>query len=242
MIVAVALDIDAMLADLAAFSQASKRFLADSSRLDRLQNQLASATAQARRDGSIVSWSTNHGGEEDPLRTKLSRDYRNYNTVTKQMFAEISFAFRGTLDPANSNRLIISGGKTSLKVRWKDTEDCTECHFDIHPKTAGHPMLHVQFVGNVREVPRIFSLLAHPLDVTEFALMEVFQNSWKIARERPDMLSRLQKYTSSQRIRLISTLQNYCALGADANKAPLLSLQGTSPEPLDFYMRPDSAA
>jgi hypothetical protein len=240
--VAVALEIDAMLADLGAFSQASKRFLEDGSRLDRLQSQLASAAAQARRDGSTVTWSTRHGGEEDPLRTKPSKGYRNYNTVTKEMFAEISFAFRGTLDPKSSNRLIISEGKTSLKVRWKDTTDCTECHFDIHPKTAGHPMLHVQFVGNVREVPRIFSLLAHPLDVTEFALMEVFQNAWKDARERPAMLSRLQKYTLSQRTRLISTLQNYSALGADANKAPLLSLQGTPLEPLDFYARPNTAA
>jgi hypothetical protein len=231
------MEIDALDADLIAFAEASKKFMTDWTRLDRLRNQLLSATAQARQgDGSVV-WSTKHGGEEDPVRTKFSKDYRSFNTVTKEICAEISFAFNGALDPKHPNRLIVAGGKTSLKVQWKDAPESTECHFDIHPKALGHPMLHVQFEGKVREVPRLFSVLAHPLDVLEFALMEVFQHKWRDARVAPAMQSRLQKYTLHQRSRLISTIENYSQLGKDANKIPLVSLQGTPPEPLDFYPR-----
>ncbi|MGY3487948.1 hypothetical protein ACVW1C_005831 [Bradyrhizobium sp. USDA 4011] len=234
---AVAIEIDALEADLIAFAEASKKFVADWTRLDRLRNQLVSATAQARQGGGSVIWSTKHGGSEDPVRTKFSKDYRSFQTLTKEIFAEISFAFTGALDPSHPNRLIVAGGKTSLKIQWRDAPESTECHFDIHPGTIGHPMLHVQFEGKVKEVPRIFSVLAHPLDVLEFALMEVFQQKWRDARVGVAMQSRLQKYTLHQRSRLVSTIENYCQLGKNPNKSPLVSLQGTPVEPIDFYPR-----
>jgi len=84
-------------------------------------------------------------------------------------------------------------------------------------------------------MPRIFSVLAHPLDVLEFAFMEVFQDRWRDTRAGPAMPSRLQKYTLHQRGRLMSTIDNYLKLGQDPNKTPLVSRKGTPAQPLDFY-------
>lgn len=233
----VVFDVKLMQSDLGAFSKASSKFLANSNRLDELQTQLVSAVANAKQGDGSVRWSTGHGDNPQPIKTRPSTSYRSHGSHAKSLFAEVSFDFRGELSEQDKNRLVVSGGGTCIKLMWnEDDKNCTECHFDIHPKKIGHPTLHIQFVGEVRELPRLPSLFAHPLDILEFVLMEVFQDRWRKERSGVACKTHLHTYPASQRTRLNSVLQRYSGwLQAENDVPPLLSLQNTPSPPFDFY-------
>ncbi|WP_375157266.1 hypothetical protein [Bradyrhizobium sp. RDT46] len=205
--------------------------------MNELQAQLATAATNAKQGDRLVHWTTSHGGDDRPIRTRPSTSYRSHGTYAKPLIAEISFKLSGTLADDDDNRLIVSSGGTCIKLRWDgENPDCTECHFDIHPNKLGHPTLHTQFVGQVKELPRLVSFFAHPLDILEFVLMEVFQESWRRARAGVTCKAQLHNYPINQRGRLVSVLQTYASwLTAEDEVAPLLTLQTTPVPPFDLY-------
>jgi len=69
-------------------------------------------------------------------------------------------------------------------------------------------MLHVQFDGVISELPRLHSLFAHPLDVLEFTLKEVFQERWRRFLSDPKYASDIRKYPARQRKRIRSWINN----------------------------------
>jgi hypothetical protein len=184
-----------------------------------------------------VRWNTSHGETDQPIRTRPSISYRSHNMLAKPLVAEVSFNLTGLLSEDDDNRLIVSSGGTCIRLMWEESDpSCTECHFDIHPNKKGHPTLHTQFVGEVKELPRLISFFAHPLDILEFVLMEVFQDRWRRVRAGVVCKAQLHNYPTNQRTRLISVLQRYTGwLQAGDDIAPLVSLQATPTPPFDLY-------
>jgi hypothetical protein len=101
-------------------------------------------------------------------------------------------------------------------------------------------MLHVQFNGAVSELPRLHSLFAHPLDVLEFTLMEVFQEKWRRARSGLKFASEIRKYPEKQRKRIHSWFHSYAGWINPLEPA-LISLLRTPGAPLDLYPSNDKA-
>ncbi|MEW6393766.1 MAG: hypothetical protein AB1582_04345 [Pseudomonadota bacterium] len=233
----VVFDVSLMQGDLKAFAKASSKFIENSARLDELQVQLATAVTNAKRSDGRVRWATNNGESDEPIRTKPSTSHRTHGINLKPLVAEVSFDFGGVLCEKDKNRLIVSSGGTRIKLKWNMADaDFTECHFDIHPNKDGHPTLHVQFVGEIKEIPRIPSFFAHPLDILEFTLMEVFQEKWKRARGSVSCKIHLHTYPTNQRTRILSVMENYTGwLDANESVAPLFSFQKTPAPPFDLY-------
>jgi hypothetical protein len=226
-----------MQSDLKAFSKAASKFIENSSRLDELQAQLATAVANARQGDGHVRWTTSNSEADEPIKTRESKSHRNHSVDAKPMFGEVSFDFGGELVGEAKNQLLVSSGGTCIKLKWaNDTEEATECHFDIHPNKIGHPTLHIQFVGKIKEIPRLPSFFAHPLDILEFTLMEIFQDRWRRSRASVTCKTQLHNYPKNQRSRILSVLTKYSGWLEDAeNDAPLESLQATPTPPFDLY-------
>ena len=175
---AIVLDIRSMRADLNAFAKAAKVFLHNPQRLGTLETQLSNAASEAKVGNRSLHWTTNIG--DGPIVTIPSSNYRNCaHGAAKSMIAELSFDFRGTLCPQNDSRFVVTAGGTKVRLYLNDGADEASYHFDIHPGEPGHPMLHIQFNSTIKDIPRLHSMFAHPLDILEFTLMEIFQQKWR---------------------------------------------------------------
>jgi hypothetical protein len=231
---AVVIDIRLMRADLTAFGKAAKSFLRNHQRLAELERQLVNAAADARtREGRKLRWSTTIGTGGSIL-TEVSNSHRGPKDRAKKMMAQISFDFSGFLDEEDDNRLIIRTGATEVKLSWDDGEGMTLYHFDIHPDAAGHPVLHVQFDGPIAGIPRLHSIFAHPLDILEFTLMELFQTTWRQSRVEAKFVSELKKFPTNQRKRLLALFTRYQDWVRSSDRA-LISLQNSPATPLELY-------
>jgi hypothetical protein len=231
--VSVILDIPSMRADLRDFGRAAKLFIKNHQRLAELEKQLVNAAAHAKATNRDLKWSTDVG-TGGPICTEQSAHYRNEGAITKRMIAEVSFEFSGTLDAADDNRLVIQSGGTRVKLCWDDGGGVTLYHFDIQPQAVGHPMLHVQFNGPINGVPRLHSFFAHPLDVLEFTLMEVFQGEWRRSRVDSRFVSQIRKFPENQRKRIVALFSCYRGWVDSADPA-LISLLKSPSAPLDLY-------
>ena len=229
---AVVFDIPSMRDDLKAFGKAARRFIANPRRLRELESQLSNAAAEAKRGDREVKWSTEIGA--GPIMALASRSYRNDKDEKKILRADISFDFTGALDAEDDNRLVIRAGGTRVKLYWEGAEESMSYHFDIHPGAAGHPMLHIQFAGAVSEIPRLHSFLAHPLDVLEFTLMELFQEAWRKSRADATFASEVRKYPVNQRKRLVALLNSYTGWLTSTDRA-LIALLTSPALPLELY-------
>jgi hypothetical protein len=101
-------------------------------------------------------------------------------------------------------------------------------------EALGHPMLHIQFESVIRELPRFHSVLAHPLDILEFTLMELFQEKWRQSCTELRFMSEIRKYPVNQRKRIASVLELYSSL-IDPAKPALVGLLDTPAAPLELY-------
>jgi hypothetical protein len=123
---------------------------------------------------------------------------------------------------------------TRVKLKWKDADGESLCHFDIHPHDEGHPMLHIQFNSVITELPRLHSVLAHPLDILEFILMELFQERWRQSWSELRFMSEIRKYPVNQRKRIASVLKLYSSL-IDPTKPALVGMLDTPSVALELY-------
>jgi hypothetical protein len=219
--------------DLRAFGRAARVFIQNKRRLLELEQQLSNAASEAARGTGELSWSTDFG-EGAPILTELSKNYRNHGQNQKELSAEISFNFKGALDAGDRNRFVVQRGGTRVKLKWKGADGESLCHFDIHPRDKGHPMLHIQFESVIRELPRFHSVLAHPLDILEFTLMELFQEKWRQSCTELRFMSEIRKYPVNQRKRIASVLELYSSL-IDPAKPALVGLLDTPAAPLELY-------
>jgi hypothetical protein len=229
----VVIDIKSMRDDLRAFGRAAKLFIRNKQRLAELEQQLSSAVSEAARGNGELNWSTDFG-EGAPIVTELSKSYRNHGKGRKELSAEVSFNFKGALDPGDHNRFVVQKGGTRVKLKWNDAGGESLCHFDVHPHGEGHPMLHIQFESVINELPRFHSVLAHPLDILEFILMELFQEKWRQSWSELKFTSEIRKYPVNQRKRIASVLKFYSTL-IDPTKPALVGMLDTPSVPLELY-------
>jgi hypothetical protein len=230
--VAVVIDIRSMRDDLKSFGRATKTFIQNSQRLLQLEAQLSNAASVAKRGDRQLQWSTDIG-DGGAIRSVPSDSYRNAGGH-KFMVAEVSFTFSGFLQEGDENRFVIKFGGTRVKLCWDGSDGESLYHFDIHPDEAGHPMLHVQFDGPIGELPRLHTIFAHPLDVLEFTLMEVFQKRWRESRVDMKFASEIRKYPVNQRKRIIALLGSYKEW-LDSDDHALIALLTFPGAPLDLY-------
>jgi hypothetical protein len=229
----VVIDIKSMRDDLRAFGRAAKLFIQNKQRLSELEQQLSNAVSEATRGNGVLNWSTDFG-EGAPIVTELSKNYRNHGQIRKELSAEVSFNFKGTLDAGDHNRFVVQKGGTRVKLKWKGADGESLCHFDIHPHDDGHPMLHIQFESVINELPRFHSVLAHPLDILEFTLMELFQEKWRQSCSELKFMSEIRKYPVNQRKRIASVLNFYLSL-IDPTKPALVGMLESPSVPLELY-------
>jgi len=155
-------------------------------------------------------------------------------SAAKELAAELTFNFVGRLDDVDDNKFIVKSGGTCIRLVWTDNQEGTSYHYDIHPNAAGHPMLHIQFDGKIKDVPRLHSFFAHPLDILEFTLMEIFQDEWRKIRTGTIFRGQIRKYPEHQQKRILSLLANY----RDWVMAPaptLIFLLNSPNTPLELY-------
>lgn len=229
---AVVLHITSMQMDLKSFGRAAREFIKNHQRLSELESQLSYAAAEAKHGNRELQWSTDFG-EGGPIRTVPSSDYRSQGGG-KRIVAELSFKYSGKLDAKDDNRFVIASGGTRVRLSWDGSDGEVIYHFDIHPDGEGHPMLHIQFNGAVAEVPRLHSIFAHPLDILEFTLMEVFQKKWREAWANSKFASEFRKFPANQRKRMIALLSGYRDLLESSDPA-LVALLMAPGVPVDLY-------
>jgi len=231
--VSVIIDVAAMGADLEAFSRAAKKYLANSVRLTELKSQLSMSAAAAKRGDRSLTWTTDVG--QGPIVCASSRCYRNKEgAAPRELAAELSFNFVGKLDDGDDNKFIVKSGGTCIRLYWTDNQEGTTYHYDIHPNAAGHPMLHIQFDGKIKDVPRLHSFFAHPLDILEFTLMEIFQEEWRRTRIGTIFRGQIRKYPEHQQKRLLSLLASYRSW-VTAPAPTLISLLHSPHTPFELY-------
>lgn len=225
-------NVDRMRRDFRSFGPVGTPFLTNPIRLQQMEVALLPATATDVTEGKhTFVW----GSGDDPIRTISSTKYRNASTGAKPMWAEISFDLRGTAS-ADRKWVGIKAGATSIKF-CRDGEAAKEVHFDIHSETAGttdgHPFFHAQTLGMVNDVPRIPVPFVHPIDVLEFALMELFQGAWRTHRVNATSRSRLGNFKKEQTFRLKATLDwiKGCISDSSAH-SPMLEFQKHPTSPL----------
>jgi hypothetical protein len=228
---AVIVDIRSMGSDLKAFAKAAKAFLHNHQRLLALDTQLINAASAAKAGDRKLKWTTNIG--DGPIATIISTSYRNCN-AGKPIGAKISFDFKGSLDEDDDNKFVITSGGTQVTLFWTGDSGETAYHFDIHPNAPGHPMLHIQFDGSIKDVPRLHSIFAHPLDILEFTLMEIFQQTWRDTQLKSTFRSEIRKYPAHQQKRILSLLKNYVSW-VESPEPALISLLRTPTSPLELY-------
>jgi hypothetical protein len=218
-------NIQPMRRDFQNFQRASGKFLERSSRLDELQRELDTAVKSLSNGETKLSWGT----ADEPIRTIKSTHYRNASTGAKNMWAEIAIEMTGVaLD--NQTRMRVDSGSTSIKFFRDGDQSIKEIHFDIHGEkagtTAGHPVFHAQTIGWVNDIPRIPIPFVHPVDIIEFALMELFQQQWRSHRTGTSARSILGAFRLDQMFRLerMLTWMKDCICDASA-LSPMLEFQ-----------------
>jgi hypothetical protein len=225
-------DVNSMKHDLRAFAKAASSFVEGADqRFRQLEASLENSVRNASAEKASFVWRTRTAYGDGPIRTKRSTTYRNAGTEAKPLFGEILFDLIGRMINADDTRVEITSGSTSMSLfRHDDSEPLKVIHFDIHGLTAGsaegHPLLHVQVLGKINDIPRIPIPFVHPLDVLEFALMELFQSRWRSYRVGVAAKSALGRFPGGQAFRLSEAMKWMLdRMGDISPRAPLLALQ-----------------
>ena len=235
-------DVQAMRRDFKQFGRGSKDFfLKGEEAFARMERNLIEAVQKAAIDPDrSFAWSTQRGStsEEEPFVTKESNKYRNETTGAKGVDAEIVFALKGSLD-TDKRRVIVKQGFTGITFR-RSGQSAKVVHFDIHGPASGsvdgHPAIHFQVIGGVNDIPRLQTYLLHPIDVIEFALMELFQSTWREHRLGSSCRSAVASYQADQVFRFDLMLRWMSDRVGDG-MAPLLALQKQPNQPFMLHAR-----
>jgi hypothetical protein len=240
---AVVFDVNSMRDDFRVFAKAAAKFIqGKTTRFHELEVALDYAVRHAHAAGREFTWSTKKALDPDPIRTIPSDTYRNAATLAKKLVAEITFDLQCELIGIERSEIRVASGSTAVSF-FKEAEDggpLKEVHFDIHGadvgSTAGHPVLHVQVLGGLNDIPRIPIPFVHPLDVLEFTLMELFQAKWRTHRTDSETRSALGRFPSRQACRIGHTIRwMFDRMWDGSPYAPLLALQKQPQRPFNLY-------
>jgi hypothetical protein len=235
-------DAKEMMDDLTALSRVGSDFFGPNTvgRVERLVTDLRNAIADAKATGKAsFGWRTALG---EPLLIRSSRQWKGGTADFDPLSAEIEVSYQCSLRP--DDRLLAEGVTV---IRIKDPAKVDEekvFHFDVevggwqemHNGTrrdrAGHPAFHMQFYGMVNDVPRLPSLVVHPVDVISLAILELHQKKWREHLTATRTKSLLRNIPSRQRSRFSATLDGWRQRFDSVDHLPIVGMQAPFREPL----------
>lgn len=227
-----------MMQDLVALSRVGSPFLAGQSqfRIERLAADLERALASDQKE---FSWST---ATNEPIRLKESRKWKGGTEDYHPLSADIGVDYKCTRI-AESNRLYAEG-VTVMRIKDAEGENDKVLHFDAEKggwtenangterKRAGHPAFHMQFYGIVNDLPRVPSLIVHPVDVLTWSILELHQEGWRNHVTTTAGRSQLRHIPTRQRTRFDRILERWRQTTARTDYLAIIALQTKVPEPL----------
>lgn len=227
-----------------AFREFSQRYLAPGS------DQVLRQTEQnlltiARRTGGPFSWEIH---QDNPLLSQLS--YGNYMPDDKgKLCVHAEMTFKWHLEPVRKSgdtrpalQVRLNGlASTAIRIMEGDPNDgnCAELavwRMEIADDAAPGSYFHVQVLGREQDtifpkdldVPRLPSVLASPLACMEFAIGELFQESWPKHASKETGASR--RWRSVQAFRHTRQLQWHLDQVASGSGSPWVAWKRAKPE------------
>ncbi|RWP01726.1 hypothetical protein [Mesorhizobium sp.] len=228
--------------DLVALSRVAAPFFSAQSvsRIERLAKDLINAIANAKATGHAeFRWKT---AASEPIQIKESRQWKGGTGDFDPLSADISIDYKCTPSVA-SDRIHANGvtvirikdaGKPEDKVFHFDAESggWTEMHQGKERARAGHPAFHMQFYGIVNDIPRIPSLIVHPVDVLTWAILELHQKKWRDHIISVSGKSQLRLIPGRQRSRFDQILAGWRQMIFKPDHLAIVAMQSPISEPL----------
>lgn len=228
--------------DLVALSRVAAPFFSPQSvhRTERLAKDLINAAANAKAIGQEeFPWKT---VASEPIQITESRQWKGGTADFDPLSADISIDYKCTTI-SGSDRLLAQGvtvmrikeaGGTEEKVLHFDAEKggWTEIHEGKQRARAGHPAFHMQFYGLVNDIPRVPSLIVHPVDVLTWAILELHQKKWRDHVISVGGKSKLRHIPSRQRLRFDLILQGWRQTISKPDHLAVVAMQTAVSEPL----------
>jgi hypothetical protein len=235
-------DPDHMFQDLNALARGASRFFAalSAARLERLASDLRNAVASAKAGGSAnFGWGTR---PDLPIEIATSSCWKGGTGAFARMAAAIRLDYTCTYKPVDARVQIKGVGVLTIhhasgagqKVVHFDVEEggWTELKNGVLVDRAGHPPFHSQFYGFVNDIPRMASLIVHPVDVINFAILELHQKRWRDHVATFDAKSQLRYFPPRQRVRLATILESWGRQIRNSDYQALVSMQRPFGAPL----------
>jgi hypothetical protein len=224
-----------MIADLQALSRGASVFFAPQSsmRVSRLASNLRNAVASAKAGGSAsFGWRTEN---ELPVQILESKGWKGGTGTFDAMTADVELNYNCRFLPAHSR--VQATGVCVITIRDVPGDGKKVVHFDVEDggwseirdgvlsDRAGHPPFHAQFHGLVNDIPRMPSLIVHPIDVINFAILELHQKRWREHVTTFKARSELREFPQRQRARLAAILECWTGVIGNPDFHALVAMQ-----------------
>ncbi len=225
-----------MLDDIQVLARGANDFLAHGTirSLENLASNLRYAVENATSKGtSNFRWKTDGA---TPIVTSPSRNWKGTTNDFSPIYAEITIDYDCTF-LSDCARVRVNEGCTvvCLKEQADPDTDKKEFHFDAGAggwaNQAGHPPLHCQFSGFVKDIPRLPSVIVHPVDVITFVILELHQSRWREHTQKMEVKNKLRRFPERQRTRLRKVATGWATALIDGSDHGLVILQRRAPHP-----------
>lgn len=224
-----------MMQDLQALADGGSKFLAPqmATRIERLSSDLKFAVSKAKGESDKeFKWKTAAGA---PVVLKKSKNWKGVKDEADELQAEVTVDYKCIWDETTS-RVRVKEGVTCVLIR--DSERSVKSfHFDAcdggWDNSAAHPPFHMQIHGHVNDIPRLPSIVVHPVDVLNFTFLELHQSHWRTYVESNDAKQKLRHLPSRQKARLIKIVDDWSKTLKGGPNA-LVRLQQRMPASLDL--------
>jgi hypothetical protein len=236
-----------MRVDLRALASASSPYLSGGSvrRIDVLCADLENAVSKAKREGGgSFDWKT---PPASPIEIMPSRVWKGDSEGVGALRAAMSVDYHCSYD-ALSKRVVVGEGVTVVKLRTEAFEAETGVgektyHFDAGAggwansdggAQAGHPPLHFQFYGVLNDLPRLPSLIVHPVDILNLTILELHQKNWRAHAVKNETKTKLRRVPKRQTDRMIATVDLWKSVFTLSPGAGIISLHHAWRQPLNL--------
>lgn len=226
--------------DLVALSRAASPFFSAQSvhTIERLAADLTNAVANCKHTGQTqFQWKTTA-----PIKIRESRQYKGGTEDFSPLSAELTVEYTCTRRDADER--LYAEGVTVMRIKDPDKEEEKVLHFDAEKGgwtemhegkeriRSGHPAFHMQFYGLINDIPRVPSLIVHPIDVLTWAILELHQKKWRDHVMSVSNKSKLRLIPKRQRCRFDCILQAWRQTIAKPDYLAIVAMQTKVSEPL----------
>ncbi len=228
--------------DLVALSRVAGSFFSPQStyRMERLAKDLSNAAANAKSTGEKeFPWKT---VASEPIQVIESRQWKGGTADFDPLVADITLDYKCTTIGGSAR--LLAQGVTVMRIKEATGAREKVLHFDaekggwteVHEgkerARAGHPAFHMQFYGWVNDIPRVPSLIVHPVDVLTWAILELHQKKWRDHVVSTSGKSKLRHLPNRQRSRFDVILQSWRQTIKKPDHLAIVAMQTAVSEPL----------